>query len=542
MKNYFLVILILLSAKVFAQPSCQWAYIPVGTTAYHTIYNSTIDMDGNIVQTGKLLGVADMDPGTGPMDTSFTTFGYNYYVSKINANGHLMWINYFKQTTFFEFMGLKVNSNNEIIVVGNFFGLIDFDLSLTGVDTLRSHLPTYPDYFVAKYDSLGNYQWAFNIGDPTTSTIEVRSLNIQANNDIVITANPNGAVDVDPGMAVHNSIGSNANIICYDNNGNYLWNNNVATTASAANNYKSLDGDAIGNNYLLSVGYYELTVNKFDNAGVRVWNKTIGNFSSGSRVNPQTVLVDKTNGDFYVAGTFDGTVDFDPGAVVVNETSNNLSYQDGFIALYDSSMNLIWVNHYAGNILFGDYSLDFSGNDIIAVGNLKGTINFGNGIIFSSPSQPTPFYLKFDNLGVASNGFILNGAGSYNTINATGNQSFVTTGYIVGMMDLDPTPNTLTLSSTSTNWFNAVYGPVTTAIAELNKSNSLNVCPNPASNLLVVETNTNSLAQLFDVNGQVLFSENIEANTKYNFDVSKFSDGLYLLRVGNVMRKINIVH
>jgi Secretion system C-terminal sorting domain len=545
MKKFYIVFLILLSTKLLAQPACQWAYIPIGTSAYHNITNSSIDANGSIVQTGRITGIADMDPGTGSTDTAFSYIGYNYYVSKINSNGHLIWIKYFQLNglaTMFDFMGLQVNSNNEIIVVGNFFGSVDFDLSATGVDTLRSHFPTYPDYFVAKYDSSGNYLWAFNIGNPTTSNIEVQSVTIQPNNDIVITANPNGTVDVDPSATVHNSIGGNANIICYDSNGNYLWNSNISTQYSYANNYKSLDGDAVGNNYLLTVGYYELTVNKFDNTGARLWDKTLGDFSSGSRVTPQSVLVDKSNGDFYIAGTFDNTVDFDPGSGVTNLISNNISYQDGFIARYDSSMNLIWVNYYAGNISFGDYSLDFSGNDIIAAGNLKGTINFGNGITFSSPTQSTPFYIKFDNSGTVLNGYMLNGFGSYNTINATGNQSFVASGYVGGTIDMDPTSGTVTLSATNAGGFNAVYGTVPTAITEINKNNSLSVFPNPATNFLVVETKANSIAKLFDINGREIFSQNINANSKNSLDVSEIANGLYLLNVGNDFQKVSINH
>ena len=120
------------------------------------------------------------------------------------------------------------------------FGVVDFDLSAAGVDTIRSHFPTYPDYFVAKYDAGANHQWAFGIGNPTTSNIEAQSMCIDTNDDIIICANPSGGtpVDVDPGPGVHNTIGGNANIICYNSGGNYVWNNNIATTYSYADDYK----------------------------------------------------------------------------------------------------------------------------------------------------------------------------------------------------------------------------------------------------------------------------------------------------------------
>jgi hypothetical protein len=176
MKIYYTLFLLFITIGLKAQIACDWAYVPAGPSqTYHTIYISTTDLSGNIIQLGKNLGNADMDPSPLPGDTSFCYAGFNYYVSSTADSGKLNWIRYFEdnsQIGQFEFKGLQVNSQNEIIILGNYFGLIDFDLSSTGVDTLRSHAPTYPDYFVAKYDSLGNYVFAISIGPfgPNTST------------------------------------------------------------------------------------------------------------------------------------------------------------------------------------------------------------------------------------------------------------------------------------------------------------------------------------------------------------------------------------
>ena len=178
--------------------------------------------------------------------------------------------------------------------------MVDFDLSDNGVGTLRSHFATYPDYFVAKYDSLGNYAWAMNIGDSTTHDIEAQSMSLFSNDNIIISANPNGVLDVDPSNAVHNSIGNNANIICYDNNGGYVWNNHISPLFTYGVPVKSIDCDASGNSYIASVGYYELTISKFDNVGMYMWSKKIGNFSANGRVDPQTILVNKTTSEFYI--------------------------------------------------------------------------------------------------------------------------------------------------------------------------------------------------------------------------------------------------
>lgn len=538
MKKFFPLLLILFYTHSYSQPACSWAYIPQGVnTTQNFVKGVAINQQDHIIQIGKLTGVADMNPDPGPGDTVFTNAGYNYYISKSDLSGHLIWIKYLRiigNVFSFDFNGVKINSRNEIIVTGSYFGCVDFDLSDSGVDTLRSHFPTYPDYFVAKYDSAANLMWAFNIGDPTTSNIDIRTFSIQPNDDIIVAANPTGTVDVDPGPNVHNSIAINGNLICYDNNGNYKWNSNIATTYSYANANQSLAGDAAGNNYLLTVGYYELTVNKFDNNGTLLWDFTLGDFASGSRVNPQSLLVDKWNGDFYIAGTFDDTVDFDPGNAVVAKISSSINYQYGFIAKYDSSMHLLWVNSYEGEMDFGDYSLDYFMGDVAVIGKFKGTIDFGSGLTLTSYNNNfSPFYMMFGASGYTLNGYTLDGYGDYNTFNPIGGSSYVTSGYISGNIDMNPTSNMLTLSSQFSDNFTAVYSNSTVGINKVKGWEYFSVYPNPAAAEFTVRINENNksgVVEIYSALGELLISKNVGSQTLINFDTREFESGVYLIR------------
>jgi hypothetical protein len=535
-----LLFLILQNTLSFSQSPCQWAYIPDGANAYNSPSLITTDSYGNIIQAGKILGIADMDPGTGPADTSYSFPSYNYFLSKTTNDGHLVWIKYFSRQQInlssFEFIGVEVNSNDEIVLVGNFFGVVDFDLSV-GVDTLRSHFPTYNDYFVAKYNSSGDLMFAFNIGNNTTSNMEVQALTIRPNDEILISANPSGGapVDVDPGNGVHNSILGNGNIVCYDSNGNYLWNNNINSTYSYGIPNKSIDADGAGNSYLLSVGYYELSVNKFSNNGARLWEKTLGDFSSGARVNPQSVLVDKFTGDFYIAGTFQDTVDFDPGSGIVNKISTSGFYQDGFIAKYDSSMNLLWVNAYAGEMNFGDFSLDFSGYDIVAVGSMNGTIDFGNGLTLSSGVQVTsPLLITLDASGNTLNGYALDGAGYYFTVNSTSNQSSVISGNVTSALDMDPTAATLTLTPGTSHNFIAAYGTFPALTNEQNNTNTFSVFPNPVNDKLIIQSKLLPKSLNFtltDAIGKTMMKEILSAENNY-VEMDKLPAGIYFLTLG----------
>lgn len=539
MKITFTLFLLFISVSLKAQISCDWAYVPTGSSqTYHTIYISTVDRSGNIIQLGKNLGNADMDPSPLPGDTSFCYGGFNYYVSSVSDSGKLNWIRYFEdnsQIAFFEFKGLQVNSQNEIVILGNYYGKIDFDLSSTGVDTLRSHAPTYPDYFVAKYDSMGNYQFAISIGD-SARTIQSHAMAVISNDHILVAINPNGTVDVDPSPVVHNTIGGNGNVVCYDADGKYLWNNNIGVTNSYAVTSKSIDSDINENSYFLNVGYYELTVSKFNNIGTRLWDKTIGDFGTGARVEPQSVLVDKLNGGFYVAGTFQGTVDFDPGIATVNKTSSSGFFQDGFVAKYDSSMNLVWVNHYVGKVSFGKYTLEFDTANIILSGNFEGTINFGNGNTLTASGTSLPFYVKLSPAGTTIDIFALAGAGVFNTTSKAFNGKFVVTGYIAGNTDMDPSTNTLIINSTTNNYFTAVYAYSTSTGLSLNELPILmSAYPNPTKNETTIKFNKELIGEnylLQDLTGRLISRNKIESTSEI-LNLENLAKGCYMIHLEN---------
>lgn len=531
-----LFLLYIIIAK--AQPNCNWAYIPAGPGfSQNNIYYATSDQQNNIIQVGKLLGVADINPSPMPGDTSFSYPAYNYYISKTDSSGQLLWVHYFQlnsQFGLFEFKGLKVDQANDIVVLGNFWGMVDFDLSANGVDTLRSHLPTYPDFFVAKYDANGNYQWAHNLGESVSNHISSQALAIDQQNNILVCANPNGLIDVDPDSAViHNTIGGNANIICYDNNGNYVWNNHIATQYSYGVTNKSLEVDANGNAYLLSVGYYELTVNKFSNTGAFLWGKKFGDFASGGRVTPQSMFININTNQIVIAGTFDGTIDFDPDTSVANFTASNANYEDGFIALYNTDLELQWINHYAGNINFGNSSLSFMNNELTAVGSIAGSIDFGNNILLSATgSGAQPFYIKLNNLGVTQSGFILNGTGKFDTYEQLGINTAACTGYIVGATDMDPTIVTLSLNTSNTNYFTAVYYNNTpTSKKEGFETEAIQIYPNPTNDEFNVLVPINLIGTSYTITnalGNVVFKQKIQHSID-KIDTSILSKGIYFI-------------
>ena len=531
-RNRVLLIFVLLSIGSYAQlPACQWAYAPVATNSFNAlIYASDIDSEGNIIEAGKIYGQADMNPATGPTDTSFSFPGYNYYLSKTDNNGNLIWIKYFRgvpNISSFEINQVKVNSNDEIVVLGNYFGVVDVDFSVNGVDTLRSHQPTYQDYFVAKYDANANLSWAFTIGDATNLT-QVKTMTVNDNDDILVATNTTGAVDLDPGTGYQPSIGGNANLVVYNTSGNYVWHNNIAVQYSYAENTNTLEADALGNSYLLTVGYYEMTVNKFSNTGIWHYDKTIGQFASGARVAPQSIWIDPATQDYYICGSFQGSVNFDPNGGSTVLTGSSAGDQDGFIAKYDSSMNIIWVKQYTGIVTFGKNSIVPYGNSLMLVGQIAGAANLGGNYNVVAASL-SPFMMQIDLSGTTQMAFMLNGIGKMNTIHVTPDLKIVSTGYVSGSFDMDPTNASIPLNAASTTSFTAVYTTPLSGLFTQQPKLDFDVYPNPASSYIQInfKQSVNANVQIIDALGRIVAVKKVDHQDQCQISCEELSAGMY---------------
>ena len=120
---------------------------------------------------------------------------------------------------------------------------------------------------------------------------------------------------------------------------------------------------------------------KYNSSGDLVWAHCLdgGTVQMGSGI---TISLDKSN-NIYLAGGFEGTIDFDPGTGVNSISATVLT--DIFFAKYDNSGNLIWVNSLRGSMAgtqgtehIQDLAIDTLGN-IYVTGNFYGTIDFNAG-------------------------------------------------------------------------------------------------------------------------------------------------------------------
>ncbi len=98
------------------------------------------------------------------------------------------------------------------------------------------------------------------------------------------------------------------------------------------------------------------------------WAFASGN--SGQDWFAQTAL--DPDGNLYAAGSFQGTVDFQPGAEVIALTANPGQHH-GVVAKYDPDGKLLWVRQFVGqNLATGPIAVDAAGQVVVA-GNYQGS-------------------------------------------------------------------------------------------------------------------------------------------------------------------------
>lgn len=224
---------------------------------------------------------------------------------------------------------LALDASGNVYTTGQFRGTADLD---PGAGTANFTAPGsggWPDAYVTKMDAAGNFVWAKQIGGTTID--QGTAVSVDASGNVYICGDFSGTVDFDPGAGVYN------------------------LTAGSA-------------------GYQDFFVMKLNASGNFLWAKSFGGTLSDYAYG---LALTSTN-QVVVTGLFQNTVDFDPGAGIVNLVSPGLT--DVFVLKLDTDGNYVWAGAIAGtNTESGnDVAIDASDN-ILLTGRFAGTTDFDPG-------------------------------------------------------------------------------------------------------------------------------------------------------------------
>lgn len=199
----------------------------------------------------------------------------------------------------------------------------------------------------------------------------------------------------------------------------------------------------------------DIYICKQDSNGILIWALQIG---SGGFDVATSLDVDPVNGDVYVCGYFEQTVDFDPGPAQVLRTS--IGNEDLFLLKLDSAGNFRWVYHAGGmsDDRANSLALEKMTNGYVYLtGKFENLVDFdpgpGNTSLMTTTGNDI-FIVKTDTAGNLIWAKSINGNGIYSSgilhcISDPATGDFYATGYFSGTADLNP-------DSASVQSYNAV--------------------------------------------------------------------------------------
>jgi len=390
MKKIFVIYLFLIGLNSFCQiPKLDWVNHIGGNTYSDIGMDITTDHSGNIFVTGFFRGTVDFDPGGGVFN--LTSNGTeDIFIQKLDPLGNLIWAISIGGTSDDRGLKIEVDVLNNIYISGSFRNTVDFDPG-AGVYNLTVTSYSITNTFTLKLDSIGNFLWAHKL--------ETSSPCIKPDNsgNIYVAGTFSDTVDVDGGSGVLNLISKGSLdffIQKLDNNGSIIWNKTIGGIGS-----DQISGLAIDRNEnLLLTGHFSDTVDF--NPGAGIFNLSITGLFSWNDIFVQKLDSAGTflwavgfggdgsdNGlaicsdifnNVYTTGRYANSGDFDPGPGVFTLTGS--SNNDVFLQKLNSSGNLIWAKSIAGpNVDQGTaVATDSLGNPIL-VGNYYGFVDFDPG-------------------------------------------------------------------------------------------------------------------------------------------------------------------
>jgi hypothetical protein len=408
--------------------------------------------DGNVYTTGYYTGTVDFDPGPGTFN--LTSGGSNTFFSKLDSAGHFLWARRVSGTYSVLAKDIAVAGDGGVYTTGNFYGTVDFDPG-TGTFNLTS-LGVGINAFALKLNQ-------FSVGDRVW-------------NDL----NSNGIQDAgEPGIA-------GAGVEIYSSTDSTIGNSDdvlVAQTITDANGHYSCSGFLTGVNYYeifrAPVGFTFTTKDAGGNdaldsdagstgvtaiftisAGQTETNLDAGmigaapgfGFALSAKGSPSLGYGESTAtdaaGNVYVAGYFEGTVDFDPGPGTYNiaGTSND----QVFVAKYSSAGALIWARWLQGGPSYAYGITVGADGSVYTVGSFSGTVDFDPGPGTNNLTCTTAVFIsKLDSKGsfVWARSFNGTSVAEGDSIAVASDGSVYTTGCFYFTVDFDPGIGTYNLTS-----------------------------------------------------------------------------------------------
>ncbi len=307
-----------------------------------------MDNEGNFYLTGTFSNTVDFDPGEGTDERS-SSGGNDIFLTKYSSDGDYEWTRTWGGTTSDNSTGMALDSEENVYVVGNFQNTVDFD---TGAGTDEKTSAGSQDGFLVKYSPDGTYQWVKTWG--STGSDYPEAIAISSDDTLYLVGRFNGTVDFDTGA---------------------------------------------GTDEKTSAGNADAFFTQYNADGAHVSTNTWG----GIQFDHASVVSLDADGNILIGGSFNQTVDFDPGVDTDNRTSALNS--DAYLVKYDDQVAYQWVRAWGddSNETVFNITAD-SENSVYVGGYYRGAVDFDPGAgteeHTSSDNSNDAYLSKFTNDGM----------------------------------------------------------------------------------------------------------------------------------------------
>jgi hypothetical protein len=286
---------------------------------------------------------------------------------------------------------VAVDGLGNVAVTGHFKGTTDFGGGLLSSYVHPSMGPT-ADVLVAGYSPSGGYRWVRAIG--AEGLEEGKGVATDSAGNVLVTGYQ-GSYAVDYGGGLQSTVSYNDIFMAkYSSAGSWVWSKTVGGYGYDQGNAIAADGGGnvfvsgyigkgalmdLGVNFgggpLYSAGASDVFLVKYSATGQHVWSKRFG--ASGNDVG--MALDTDAAGSVYVAGTFEGAVDFGGGSLT------SAGMRDIFVAKYSATGQHVWSKRFgsSGDDLVNGLAIDGAG-DVALSGKFQGSVNFGGGSLASA--------------------------------------------------------------------------------------------------------------------------------------------------------------
>jgi hypothetical protein len=323
------------AAKMDSNGNLLWA-LQFGDTSSDYGYNICLDASNNVLFTGYYSGGGKFSPNI-TLPPIVSNGIEDIFVAKIDHLGNVLLAKNIGGDSTDIAISVACDKFNNVYLTGAIYDSVDFVTSNNGTYSLVSN--GAQDIFVAKFDSLLNFNWAKQIGG--NGFDQGREIEIDSTGSIYLTGKIDSVVSiltVDSLVTIY-ALGKGDPFFCkLDSSGNFLW---VKSFGSSNSDFLlGSDIDKQGNIYLTgnifgivdfdpSSSFYNLTANYGDNPFIAKYDKDgnfiwAGLFSSNSNLSFGFGRDLKVMNDsiIYTVGTIFGTLDLDPTNTIFNQTSS----------------------------------------------------------------------------------------------------------------------------------------------------------------------------------------------------------------------------